>query len=163
VIEILSLAQGFAVLNEQMQWFYCAVIHDLLLRRILFDFAYRTHLRSFRIGIRNANSPNLDAMPHSSDLTDEEWDLFEPLLLEILPKKKQTRPSNWTKRDIVNGVLYQLKNGCNWCDLPKDLPPYSTVYWHYKQWRGAGVFEQLIKVLHEQVREQVKKDRNGQP
>jgi hypothetical protein len=34
-------------------------------------------------------------MPYSSDLTDEEWELFEPLLLEILPKKKQTCPSNW--------------------------------------------------------------------
>jgi transposase len=60
------------------------------------------------------------------------------------------------------GILYQLKNGCNWEDLPKDLPPYSTVYWHYKQWRAAGVIEQLMSVLHEQVREQVKKNRSGQ-
>ncbi|WP_367267963.1 transposase [Okeania sp. SIO2C9] len=35
----------------------------------------------------------------------------------------------------MDGVLYQLKNGCNWCDLPLELPPYSTVFWHYKQWR----------------------------
>jgi len=96
-------------------------------------------------------------MPYSSDLTDEEWELFEPLLLESLPPRKQTRPSNWTKREIVNGILYQLKNGCNWCDLPTDLPPYSTVYWHYKRWRTAGVFEQLMNVLHGQVRQQVKK------
>jgi transposase len=54
-------------------------------------------------------------------------------------------------------MLYQLKNGCNWKDLPKEFPPYSTVYWHYKQWRNAGVFEELMRVLHEQVREQVKK------
>jgi transposase len=57
-------------------------------------------------------------MPYASDLTDAEWNILEPLLLEILPKKKQTCPSNWTKREIVNGILYQLKNGCNWCDLP---------------------------------------------
>ncbi|WP_442939112.1 transposase [Nostoc sp.] len=31
---------------------------------------------------------------------------------------------------MFNGILYQLKNGCNWQDLPKDFPPYSTVYWH---------------------------------
>ena len=96
-------------------------------------------------------------MPYSSDLTDEEWEILEPLLLQILPTKKRTRPSNWTKRKIFNGILYQLKNGCNWCDLPRDLPPYSTVYWHYKQWRAAGVFEQLMSVLHGQVRQQVKK------
>ncbi|MGB5962109.1 MAG: transposase [Coleofasciculaceae cyanobacterium] len=62
----------------------------------------------------------------------------------------------------TGGILYQLKNGCNWCDLPKDLPPYSTVYWHYKRWRTAGVFEELMPVLHQQVRQQVKKNQNGQ-
>jgi len=101
-------------------------------------------------------------MPYSSSLTDEEWAILEPLLRPILPKKKQTRPANWTKRQILDGVLYQLKNGCNWADLPKDLPPYSTVYWHYKQWRVAGVFEELMTVLHGQVRKQVKKKPSGQ-
>jgi transposase len=101
-------------------------------------------------------------MPYSSSLTDEEWEILEPLLLQILPTKKQTRPANWKKREIIDGILYQLKNGCNWQDLPKDLPPYSTVYWHYKQWRKAQVFEKLMSVLHEQVRQQVKKSPNGQ-
>jgi transposase len=96
-------------------------------------------------------------MPYSSSLTDQEWEIIEPLLLEALPPKKQTRPSNWTKREIFDGILYQLKNGCNWQDLPRDLPPYSTVYWHYKQWRAAGVLEKLMSVLHQKVRGQVKK------
>ena len=100
-------------------------------------------------------------MPYCSSLTDKEWEALEPLLIQILPTKKQTRPPNWTKREILNGILYQLKNGCSWEDLPKDLPPYSTVYWHYKQWREAGVFEELMSVLHEQVREQVKKSPSG--
>lgn len=100
-------------------------------------------------------------MTYSSSLTDAEWDILEPLLLQILPHKKRTRPPNWTKREILNGILYQLKNGCNWEDLPKDLPPYSTVYWHYKQWRSAGVMAQLMTTLHQQVREQVKKSLNG--
>ena len=50
-----------------------------------------------------------------------------------------------------------FKNGCNWCDLPKDLPPYSTVFWHYKQWRAEGIMPQIMEVLHQQVRKQVKK------
>lgn len=102
-------------------------------------------------------------MPYSSSLTDAEWEILEPLLVQILPKKKQTRPSNWTKREIIDGILYQLKNGCNWGDLPQDFPPYSTVYWHYKQWRAAGVFETLMNALHGQVRQQVKKSQSGQP
>jgi transposase len=100
-------------------------------------------------------------MTYSSSFTDAEWDIFEPLFLQRLPKKKRTRPCDWTKREIVDGILYQLKNGCNWEDLPKDLPPYSTVYWHYKQWREAGVIEELMSVLHGQVREQVKKSPSG--
>lgn len=64
-------------------------------------------------------------MPYSSSLTDEEWEVLEPLLPQILPTKKQTRPSNWTKRELLDGIFYQLKNGCNWQDLPKDLPPYK--------------------------------------
>ena len=53
-------------------------------------------------------------MGYSSDLTDKEWEIIEPLL----PIKKKTRPPVWTKRQILNGILYQLKNGCNWVDLP---------------------------------------------
>ncbi len=94
-------------------------------------------------------------MPYSSD---EEWEILEPLLPQILPKRKKTRPSNWTKRELLDGIFYQLKNGCNWEDLPKNLPLYSRVYWHYKQWRSEGVIEKLIG----KVREQVKKKSSGQ-
>lgn len=70
---------------------------------------------------------------------------------------------NWSVREMLDGVFYQLKNGCNWEDLPQDLPPYSTVYWHYKQWREAGIIEQLMAVWHRQVRQGVKKKPNGRP
>jgi len=92
-------------------------------------------------------------MAYSSDLSDEEWKIIEPLL----PVKKKTRPPRWSKRQILDGIFYQLKNGCNWGDLPRDLPPYSTVFWHYKQWREAGVLNQIMDTLHGKVREQVKK------
>jgi hypothetical protein len=52
-------------------------------------------------------------MVYSSSLSDREWEILEPLLPEILPQKKRTRPLNWTKREILDGILYQLKNGCN--------------------------------------------------
>ncbi|WP_445251458.1 MULTISPECIES: transposase [unclassified Microcoleus] len=44
--------------------------------------------------------------------------LEEPLLHQILPLKKQTLPPNSTKREILDGIFYQLKNGCYWADLP---------------------------------------------
>jgi Putative transposase of IS4/5 family (DUF4096) len=56
-------------------------------------------------------------MGYSSDVTDREWEIIEPLL----PQKKKTRPPVRTKRQILNGIFYQLKNGCNWADLPAIL------------------------------------------
>ena len=82
-------------------------------------------------------------MGYSSDLTDKEWEIIEPLL----PQKKKTRPPVWTKRQLLNGIFYQLKNGCNWADLPKDLPPYSTVFWHYQNWCEDGA----IDLNHDQI------------
>ena len=96
-------------------------------------------------------------MAYSSSLSDSEWQVLEPVLIATLPTKKRTRPENWTKRELFDAMLYQLKNGCNWGDLPIDFPPSSTVYWHYKQWREAGVFDQLMATLHGQVRVKVKK------
>ena len=64
-------------------------------------------------------------MGYSSDLTDKEWEIIEPLL----PQKKKTRPPVWTNRQLLNGIFYQLKNGCNWGDLPR-------VYHHIQRWSG---------------------------
>ncbi len=97
-------------------------------------------------------------MAYSSSLSDQEWKIIELLL----PQKKQTRPPLWSKRQILDGIFYQLKNGCNWCDLPQDLPPYSTVFWYYKQWRETGVLDQIMDTLHGKVREQAQKNRSGQ-
>jgi transposase len=94
-------------------------------------------------------------MPYPSSLTDKKWEIIEPLF----PQKWKTRPSNWTKREILNGVLYQLKNGCNWIDLPKDFPPYSTVFWHYKPWRNGGLIKEILEELHGMVLVQAKKKR----
>ena len=80
---------------------------------------------------------------YSSNLNDAEWAVVEALLNDLLPKKKQTCPQKWSYRILFNAMLYQLKNGCDWAELPKDFPPYSSVYWHYKQWRA-----------HESLREQ---------
>ena len=112
-------------------------------------------------------------MVYSSSLTDAEWEILEPLLPKVLPQKKKTKPLTWS-RALIDGMLYRLKNGCNWEDLLKDLPHcfgahslapqsdagshrYSTVFWHYNEWRKAGPFEPLMTLLHEQVRSQVKK------
>lgn len=53
---------------------------------------------------------------------------------------------------VVTGLIY-----------PAYLPPYSTVFWHYKQWRVEGIIEEIRDALHEQVRQQVKKTQMDNP
>ena len=50
-------------------------------------------------------------MAYSSSLTDSEWEIIEPMLREILAPKKLTRPLKWSKREILEGIFAQLKNG----------------------------------------------------
>ena len=52
-------------------------------------------------------------------------------------------------------MLYQLRNSCHWADFP----PYSSVYWHYKQWRASGIIDKLMSRLHESLREHSKKSK----
>ena len=56
-------------------------------------------------------------------------------------------------REIVNAMLYLLRTGCQWRMLPHDLPPWQTVYYHYRKWRLTGVLEKLNRLLHRQVRQ----------
>ncbi|NUN65250.1 transposase [Pseudanabaena biceps] len=51
-------------------------------------------------------------MAYTSDLIDQEWEIIE----SVLPKRKKAKLPDWTKREILNGVLYQLENGCAWAD-----------------------------------------------
>ncbi|WP_201278964.1 transposase [Leptolyngbya iicbica] len=61
-------------------------------------------------------SSSLVTMAYSSGLADAERKLLERLLPEILLPKQQTRPLEWSYREIIDGILYRLKNGCNWAD-----------------------------------------------
>ncbi|AUI68520.1 transposase [Beggiatoa leptomitoformis] len=76
---------------------------------------------------------------YSSSLNDAEWAVIE-FLLNDYPRKSKPVLRNGTIAFCLM-PCFQLKNGCHWVDLPKDFPPYSTVYWHYKQWPMARLHE----------------------
>ena len=72
---------------------------------------------------------------YPSDLTDEEWALIGPL---IPPAKRGGNKRTVDERSVVNGVMYILSTGCQWAQLPKDLPPRSTVNDYFKRWEHDG-------------------------
>jgi putative transposase len=87
---------------------------------------------------------------YSSDLTDEEWALLEPL---IPPAKPGGRPRTVAMREVVNGIFYVLKTGCQWGNLPGDFPPSGTVYYYFNTWRKSKVWGQLNDRLRETLRD----------
>ena len=86
---------------------------------------------------------------YPSDLTDAQWALVEPLLSGVKPGG---RPLAHALREVVNAILYLVRTGCSWRRLPKDFPPWETVYWHFKRWRDDGSSETLHDALREQLR-----------
>ncbi|NEO14834.1 MAG: transposase [Moorea sp. SIO3F7] len=62
--------------------------------------------------------------PYPSDLSDSEWKIIEPLLPKPLPRGPK---ANVDLREVVNGILYLLREGCSWRAIPHDLPPWQTV------------------------------------
>jgi putative transposase len=87
--------------------------------------------------------------PYSSDLTDGQWLLIEPL---IPPAKPGGRPRQVDMREVVNGILYLNRTGCAWRLLPHDLPPWGTVHWFYRRFRLDGVWREIHPRLREAVR-----------
>ena len=96
--------------------------------------------------------------PYPSDLSDEQWRLIESL---IPPAKPGDRFRSVNMREVFNGVLYLLRTGCSWRQLPHDLPPWGTVHYYYRRWRIAGVWEQMNDALREKVR--LKEGRAAEP
>jgi putative transposase len=84
------------------------------------------------------------------DLTNKEWKILEPLLP---PASVRGRPMEYPMREIVNTMIYVARAGCAWRMLPHDLPPWQTVYYHFRKWQKEGIWERLNTALREQVRQ----------
>jgi putative transposase len=93
--------------------------------------------------------------PYSTDLTDEQWHIMQPL---IPAAKPGGRPRTVDMREILNTLFYQNRTGCQWDLLPHDLLPKSTVYDYFSQWRDDGTWQQMLDTLREAVRQQAGHD-----
>ncbi len=84
-----------------------------------------------------------------TDLSDKQWQLLEPLVPAV---KSGGRPAQHTRREIMNGILYILRTGCQWRALPHDLPPWKTVYTYFRNWRKDGTWSRIHEALRQQAR-----------
>ncbi len=95
---------------------------------------------------------------YPTDLTDAEWGCIKPYLP---PPKERGRPRIHSSRHILDAVFYVLRSGCAWRLLPRDFPPWRTVYHYFREWRIDGTFERLNATLRERLRTRL--GRNAQP
>jgi putative transposase len=95
---------------------------------------------------------------YATDLSDAEWRCVDP---HLPGPKGRGRPKIHGSRAILDAVFYVLKSGCPWRLLPKDFPPWKSVYDWFRKWRIDGTWERLNAALREVLR--ARSGRNAQP
>jgi len=87
----------------------------------------------------------------ADELTDEQWAVVRPILPEP-PRRADGRGRPWREpREVLNGILWILRTGARWQDLPERYPPYQTCHRRFQQWVRAGVLRQVLEVLAEHL------------
>ena len=87
--------------------------------------------------------------PYPSDLTDAQW---SRVAKRIPPAQPGGRARSVDMREVFNGILYLVRTGCSWRQLPHDFPPWGTVHYYYRRFRLDGTWKQLHDILRVQVR-----------
>ena len=83
------------------------------------------------------------------ELTEKQWKHLQPLLPE-LPTGRRGRP--WrAHREVLDAILWILRTGAPWRDLPKQYPPYQTCHRRFQQWSGDGTLEKLLQGIGEKL------------
>ena len=79
------------------------------------------------------------------ELTEKEWHVIQPMLPK-LSTGKRGRP--WRgNREVLSGILWILRTGAPWKDLPKMYPSYQTCHRRFQQWSSDGTLEKVLRVV----------------
>ncbi len=87
---------------------------------------------------------------YPTDLNCNEW----ALIMDLFTRTNRGRPPKWALWLIVNAILYVARTGCQWRMLPKEYPPWPTVYGYFWRWSRSGLWEQVNERLVRHVRQQ---------
>ena len=91
------------------------------------------------------------------DLTDAHWRRLAPLLP---PERPRTGRPNRNHRTILNGILWILRTGAPWRDLPERYGPVGTVSSRFYRRRATGVWKRVLAALQSQAEERNEVDGN---
>lgn len=94
-------------------------------------------------------------MVYPSDLNDAQFNQIQPLIPKALPGGRKRTVD--VKR-VIDGIFYIVKSGCQWRMLPKDFPPWGTVYYYYRRWQSEGAYREIYRTLHRKLRAKANKE-----
>ncbi|MCB0017458.1 MAG: IS5 family transposase, partial [Anaerolineales bacterium] len=87
------------------------------------------------------------------DLTDEQWTILQPFIPEP-PRRDDGRGRPWKPaRDVLNGILWILRTGAPWQDMPDRYPPYQTCHRRFQRWEQEGVMDKILLSLAQDLKE----------
>lgn len=90
------------------------------------------------------------------DLTKEQWNVLKDLIPEP-PRRKDGRGRPWKDtHEVLNGILWILRTGAPWAELPDRYPPYQTCHRRFQQWCRDGTLQRVVRALAQDL-----KDRGG--
>jgi transposase len=85
------------------------------------------------------------------ELTNAQWNRIKPLVTSPTPKKDgRGRPARHP-REVLDGILWILRTGAPWKDMPQRYPPYQTCHRRFQQWVRQGVFQRIAHELAEDL------------
>ena len=86
-----------------------------------------------------------DGSMNRHDLSEQQW----RKVAQLLPAHR--RASTLGDRNFVNAVVYLLKTGCPWRDLPERFGPWKTIYNRFARWSKRGVWARVFEALQTRV------------
>ena len=90
---------------------------------------------------------------YPTDLTDSQWAIIAPLF-------KGMREYKYSKRELLNAVLYLVDNGCKWRALPHEFPAWQTVYSFFRRAKETGLWDKILQHLVEVTRRRARRNPN---
>ncbi len=97
-------------------------------------------------------------MAYNTDLTDEQWSIISPL---FPINSGRGRPIELDLRLVINAILYLVRTGCQWRNLPNDFLKWQSVYYYFRKWAKDGTWQAINETLRKMERE--KRGRKPEP
>lgn len=94
-------------------------------------------------------------MGYPSDLSNAQFNEIKMFIPEPL---RGGRKRSVNIKKVLDGIFYIVKSGCQWRMLPKDFPPWGTVYYYYRRWQREGVYSRIYSNLYKKIRVQANKE-----